>query len=116
MCIRDSFSDPAGSAPFRDFVRAVHAWPNVASGSMTPPPQVAALQSGPGGLVWTLSMRAPSTIINHDVTLQGRRTDGVTYIMYLLSTKFGNLEDERQFTSGTTLIDFRVERGERIDS
>eukprot|EP00959_Pyramimonas_sp_CCMP1952_P277186 5794899-Pyramimonas_sp.AAC.1 len=35
--------------------------------------------------------------------------------MHLLSTSFVNLEDERQFTSGTALIDFRVEGGERID-
>ena len=36
--------------------------------------------------------------------------------MFLLSTKFENLEDERQLNFGTALIDFRVERGERIDS
>eukprot|EP00959_Pyramimonas_sp_CCMP1952_P216557 4529519-Pyramimonas_sp.AAC.1 len=61
-------------------------------------------------------MRAPPTIINYDVTLQGRRTDVATYIVYPRNTNFENLEDERQLTSGTALIDFRAERGERIDS
>eukprot|EP00959_Pyramimonas_sp_CCMP1952_P117474 2455653-Pyramimonas_sp.AAC.1 len=35
--------------------------------------------------------------------------------MFLLSTKFENLEEERQLNSGTALIDFRVHAGERID-
>ena len=35
--------------------------------------------------------------------------------MFLLSSKLENLEDERQLTQGTALIDFRVGRGERID-
>ena len=35
--------------------------------------------------------------------------------MLLLSSKFENLEDERQLTQGTALIDFRIGRGERID-
>eukprot|EP00959_Pyramimonas_sp_CCMP1952_P332483 6962187-Pyramimonas_sp.AAC.1 len=39
---RGLFWDPAGSAPFRDFVRKVHAWLKVASGSITPPQQAAA--------------------------------------------------------------------------
>ena len=48
--------------------------------------------------------------------LQGQRTDAVTYVMFLLSTELENLEDDRQLKSGTALVDFRVERGERIDS
>eukprot|EP00959_Pyramimonas_sp_CCMP1952_P241262 5042331-Pyramimonas_sp.AAC.1 len=43
---RGPFRDPAGSAPFRDFGCEVHAWLNVASGSMVPPQQAAALQRG----------------------------------------------------------------------
>eukprot|EP00959_Pyramimonas_sp_CCMP1952_P404408 8474609-Pyramimonas_sp.AAC.1 len=35
--------------------------------------------------------------------------------MFVLSTKFENLEEERQLHSGTALIDFRVHAGERID-
>eukprot|EP00959_Pyramimonas_sp_CCMP1952_P008898 185996-Pyramimonas_sp.AAC.1 len=34
---RGPFWDSAGNAPFRDFVREVHAWLNVASASVTPP-------------------------------------------------------------------------------
>eukprot|EP00959_Pyramimonas_sp_CCMP1952_P134560 2815721-Pyramimonas_sp.AAC.1 len=36
-------------------------------------------------------MSAPSTIINSGATLQGRRTDGVTYSMRLLSISFETL-------------------------
>eukprot|EP00959_Pyramimonas_sp_CCMP1952_P311330 6515535-Pyramimonas_sp.AAC.1 len=61
-------------------------------------------------------MRAPSTIINYGVALQERRTDGVTYVTYPLSTKFRNLEDERQLPSATALTVFRAERGERLES
>eukprot|EP00959_Pyramimonas_sp_CCMP1952_P029429 617976-Pyramimonas_sp.AAC.1 len=35
--------------------------------------------------------------------------------MFLLSTKFENLEEERKLNSGTALIDCRVHAGERID-
>eukprot|EP00959_Pyramimonas_sp_CCMP1952_P421469 8829627-Pyramimonas_sp.AAC.1 len=45
-------------------------------------------------------MRVPSTVIDHGVTLQGRRAHGVMYIMYLSDAKFQNVEDERQHTSG----------------
>eukprot|EP00959_Pyramimonas_sp_CCMP1952_P238957 4994011-Pyramimonas_sp.AAC.1 len=61
-------------------------------------------------------MRVPSTIINDGVPSQGKRSDGVTCVVYLLSAKFENLEDERQLTSGTALIDVRVDRGERVAS
>ena len=58
-------------------------------------------------------MRVPSVVINFGVG--GRRADAVTYIVFLLSQKFENLEDERQLNSGTALIDFRPRPGERID-
>eukprot|EP00959_Pyramimonas_sp_CCMP1952_P297068 6214742-Pyramimonas_sp.AAC.1 len=35
--------------------------------------------------------------------------------MFLLSTKFENLEEERQANSGTALIDYRVHADERVD-
>eukprot|EP00959_Pyramimonas_sp_CCMP1952_P027739 582051-Pyramimonas_sp.AAC.1 len=35
--------------------------------------------------------------------------------MFLLRIQFERLEDERQLTSGTQLIDFHVPHGERID-
>ena len=107
--------DPAGNVPFREFVREVHAWVNVTTGFMTPPQQAAALQRGLGGLARQIAMRVPSAIINYGVNIRGQPTDAITYIMFLLSTKFENLEDERQLTQGTALIDFRIHRGERID-
>ena len=82
---------------------------------MTPSQQAAALQRGLSGLARTLAMRIPSHVINFGVDTQGVHTDPVTYIMFMLSTRFENLEDERQLTQGTALIDFRVQGGERID-
>eukprot|EP00959_Pyramimonas_sp_CCMP1952_P104391 2181959-Pyramimonas_sp.AAC.1 len=58
-------------------------------------------------------MRVPPGIINYGADIDD--TDPVTYIMFLLSMKFERLEDERQLTSGTQLIDFHVPHGERID-
>ena len=109
------FWDPSGNVPFRDYVREVHAWVNVTTGTMTPSQQAACLQRGLGGLARTIAMRVPSIVINFGVNIGGRHTDAVTYIMFLLSQKFENLEDERQLNSGTALIDFRPRPGERID-
>eukprot|EP00959_Pyramimonas_sp_CCMP1952_P363849 7619337-Pyramimonas_sp.AAC.1 len=60
-------------------------------------------------------MRAPPTVINFGVNIGGRRTDGATYMMFRLCTKFENLEEERQLNSRAAHIDFRVHAGERID-
>eukprot|EP00959_Pyramimonas_sp_CCMP1952_P141422 2959990-Pyramimonas_sp.AAC.1 len=70
--------------------------------------QTATLQRDLGGLAWTIAMRVPLAVINFGVGIGGRHADGVTYIMFLLSAKFENLEMERQLNSGTALIDFRV--------
>eukprot|EP00959_Pyramimonas_sp_CCMP1952_P177099 3701702-Pyramimonas_sp.AAC.1 len=47
-------------------------------------------------------MRVPPAVINTGVNIGGRHTDGVTLIM-LPSTKFENLEEERQLNPGTVL-------------
>eukprot|EP00959_Pyramimonas_sp_CCMP1952_P419955 8796093-Pyramimonas_sp.AAC.1 len=60
-------------------------------------------------------MRVPPAVINFGVNIGGRHTDGATYIMLILSTKFENLEEERQRNSRTALMYFRVHAGERID-
>eukprot|EP00959_Pyramimonas_sp_CCMP1952_P300194 6279061-Pyramimonas_sp.AAC.1 len=60
-------------------------------------------------------MRVPPAVTNFGVNIGGRHTDGVTCIMFLLSTKLDNLEEERQPNSGTSFIGFRVHVGERID-
>eukprot|EP00959_Pyramimonas_sp_CCMP1952_P325216 6807061-Pyramimonas_sp.AAC.1 len=60
-------------------------------------------------------MRVHSGIFNFGANVGGRHTDGVTCIMFILSTNCENLEGERQLNPGTALIDFRVHAGERID-
>eukprot|EP00959_Pyramimonas_sp_CCMP1952_P004477 93765-Pyramimonas_sp.AAC.1 len=82
---------------------------------MTPSQQSAALQRGLGGLARTIAMRVPPAVINFGVHIGGRHTDGVTYIMFLFSTMFERLEEERQLNSGTALIGFRIHAGERVD-
>eukprot|EP00959_Pyramimonas_sp_CCMP1952_P288063 6024099-Pyramimonas_sp.AAC.1 len=72
---------------------------------MTLSQQAAALQRGLGGLARTIAIRAPPAVINFGVNIGGRHTDGATYITFLLSTKFENLEEERQVNFGTALID-----------
>eukprot|EP00959_Pyramimonas_sp_CCMP1952_P210583 4406707-Pyramimonas_sp.AAC.1 len=96
--------DEIRNVRFRDFVRKVHAWLNVASASRIPPQQAAALQRGPGGFA-----RKQAIIHHHQLWCYAtwKLTDGVACIIHLLSTKFENLEDELQLTSGTALIDFR---------
>eukprot|EP00959_Pyramimonas_sp_CCMP1952_P270380 5651989-Pyramimonas_sp.AAC.1 len=66
---------------------------------MTPSQQAAALQRGLGGLARTIAMRAPPAVISLGVNIGGRHTDGATYIMFLLSTKFENLQEECQLNS-----------------
>eukprot|EP00959_Pyramimonas_sp_CCMP1952_P060388 1261635-Pyramimonas_sp.AAC.1 len=66
---------------------------------MTPSQQAAGLQRGLGGLARTIAMRLPPAVIEFGVNIGGRHTDGVTYIMFLLSTKFEHLEEERQLNS-----------------
>eukprot|EP00959_Pyramimonas_sp_CCMP1952_P357567 7486926-Pyramimonas_sp.AAC.1 len=106
---------PKATYPFREYVYEVNAWLNITSGRMTPPAQAAAMQCGLGGLARTLAMGVPPDIISYGADIDGARTDPVTYIMFLLSMKFERLEDERQLTSDTQLIDFNVPHGERID-
>eukprot|EP00959_Pyramimonas_sp_CCMP1952_P008371 175030-Pyramimonas_sp.AAC.1 len=112
---RPSYRAPTGHAPFREFVREVHAWINVPTGNMTPSQQAAALQRGLGGLARPTAMRTSPAVINFGVNIGGRHTDGASYIAFILSTKFENLGEERQPSSGTALIDIRVYAGERID-
>eukprot|EP00959_Pyramimonas_sp_CCMP1952_P395501 8287179-Pyramimonas_sp.AAC.1 len=51
-------------------------------------------------------MKVPPAVLNFGVNIGGRHTDGATYIMFPLNTKFENLEEERQLNSETALIDF----------
>eukprot|EP00959_Pyramimonas_sp_CCMP1952_P424745 8896549-Pyramimonas_sp.AAC.2 len=78
-------------------------------------PQAAALQRGLGGLSRTIPMRVPPAVIHSGVTIRGRHTDGAAYIIFFYSTKFENLEEERQLISGTALMDVRDHAGERVD-
>lgn len=108
--------DPAGHVPFRDYAREVHARLNVTSGAMASPQQAAATQRGLVGLSRAIATRAPARVVNCSVVIQVHQADAVTYLLCPLSAKFENSDDERQRALGAALVDFRVERGERVDS
>ena len=51
-------------------------------------------------------MRRPSRVINYRIDVQGARADPATYMLFLLSAKPENLEDDGQLTSRVALVDF----------
>eukprot|EP00959_Pyramimonas_sp_CCMP1952_P071533 1494193-Pyramimonas_sp.AAC.1 len=80
--------DSAGTVPFRQWVREVHARLSVQSGRMTPSRQAAALQRGLQGLARTLAMRIPPHVINFGAQIEGVNTDPIAYLLYYLSQRF----------------------------
>ena len=61
-------------------------------------------------------MAIPPAAIQNGAVINGIVTDPVTYLLYVLASKFEVLEDERSLLSGTALLDFTSHPGERIDS
>ena len=58
----------------------------------------------------------PPAAIQNGAVINGIITDPVTHLLYVLANKFEALEDERSLLSGTALLDFTSNPGERIDS
>ena len=108
--------DPAGNIPFRDWMREVGAWLNVTSARLSPTAQAAAIQLGLRGTARTFAMAIPPEAITFGASINGVRTDPVTYLIYTLGNRYEALEDERTMLHGTSIIDFRGRHGERIDS
>ena len=108
--------DPAGSVPFRTWIREVQAWLNVTSARMQPSQQAAAIQLGLRGVAREFALSIPPAAISFGAVIEGVATDPVTYLLYTLGDRFEALEDERTMTSGTLLLDFSSRPGEGIDS
>eukprot|EP00959_Pyramimonas_sp_CCMP1952_P254938 5324474-Pyramimonas_sp.AAC.1 len=63
-----------------------------------------------------IAARTPPQIINDGATMQAVHRGPAPRAMFLLGAKFEDFEYERQDTSRTALIDFRLEPGERTDT
>ena len=107
--------DPAGTVPFRQWVREVHAWLNVQSDIATPSRHAAALQHGLQGQACSSGMRAPSNVINFGAQIEGVHADPVTFLLFNLSQRFGALEKERHLQQGLELLDVRAGPNGRIE-
>ena len=108
--------DPAGTTPFRTWVREVQAWLNITSVRMLPPQQAAAIQLSLRGVARELALTIPVAVILNGAVINGVVTAPVTYLLYVLANRFEILEDERSLTSGTHLLDFTSRPNETIDS
>ena len=108
--------DPAGSVPFRTWIREVQAWLNVTSTRLTPTAQAAAIQLGLRGTAREFALTLPPAAITVGAAINGTMTDPVTYLLYTLGNRCEALEDERTMVSGNQVLDFRGRPVERIDS
>jgi hypothetical protein len=107
--------DASGHTTFASWVREVGAWLNVTSARLNPTQQAAAIQLGIRGIARDFAMAIPAVAISHGAAINGVHTDPVTYLLHALGSRFESLEDERTMQHGTSIIDFRSRRGERID-
>ena len=83
---------------------------------MTSSQQAAALQLGLRGIAREYALAIPPVVITQGALINGVMSDPVTYLLYLLSVRFEDLEDERSMQGATALLDFTGRPGERIDA
>ena len=82
---------------------------------MTPTQQVAQIQLAMGVIAKEYALSIPSNAINFGANINGRPTDPVSYILYMLGSRFESLEDERSVSAGIALLDFTSRFDERFD-
>ena len=98
--------DPAGTVPFRTWVREVQAWLNVTSSRLQPSQQAAAIQLGLRGVAREFAVTIPAAAINFGANIEGTATDPATYLLYTFGNRYEALEDERTLMSGQLLLGF----------
>eukprot|EP00974_Lingulodinium_polyedra_P034906 3353471-Lingulodinium_polyedra.AAC.1 len=81
-----------------------------------PNQQAAALQLGLSRVAREFALTIPPAAITNGAVINGVNTDPVTYLLYVLASRFEALEDERAFQLGSPLLEFVARPGERIDS
>ena len=107
--------DPAGDIPFSEWMLVLTAWLNLTSGRMSSTQQASAIQLAVRGIARRFALNIPPSAITYGAVINGIPTDPVTYVLYLLSNRFEQLEDERTMRYGAQVLDFQARPGERID-
>ena len=107
---------PDGRFSFRQWMRILSAWLNVTSSRMSLTDHAAAIQLGLQGVAHEVAMSIPPAAITHGAVINGVPTDPVTYLLYILESRFEALEDERIMQSGTSVLDFTRQPSERVDT
>ena len=102
--------DPAGTQPYHAWSREVQVWLNATNTRLNATAQAAAIQLALRGQARVLAMSIPAAAITHGAAINGVPTDPVTYLLYVLGTRFEQLEDERTMTLGNLVLDFQIGR------
>ena len=68
------------------------------------------------GTARKLVFNIPPQFIQFGAIINGRKTDPVTYILYILGNRFEQTEEERAISDGFAIQRFFPMRGEKIDS
>ena len=105
-----------GPVPFRQYYTELMAWLAITGPKYPPSAQAGALQMAMQGTARRLVFRIPPQYIQLGAIINGRRTDPVTYILYVLGNRFEQTEQERTITDAFALDRLFPHRGERIDS
>ena len=108
--------DPAGTQPYHAWSREVQVWLNATNTRLNATAQAAAIQLALRGQARVIAMSIPAAAITHGAAINGVPTDPVTYLLYVLGTRFEQLEDERTMSLGNMVLDFQGQRNERIDA
>ena len=87
---------PDGEQALRSWSRELQAWINVTSARMTTTQQAAAIPLSTRGIAYDFALTIPSQSINFGAVVNGRPIDPVTYILFLLRSRYEALEGERR--------------------
>ena len=107
--------DPNGNISFREWVTELQPWLSITSYRMGPAAQAAAMQMGLQGIARAFALQIPAASMTYGAQINGVPVDPVTYLLYLLSNRFEQLEDERTIELGNSVLDFRAVPREPID-
>ncbi len=108
--------DPAGTQSYHVWLRDVQLWLNATNTRLNVTAQAAAIQLALRGQARVFAMTIPAEAITHGAAINGVITDPVTYLLYVLGTRYERLEGERTMTLGNLVLDFQGHRNERIEA
>ena len=105
-----------GPQTFREYYTELMAWLAITGARHPPSAQAGALQMAMRGTARRIVFRIPPQFIQFGAIINGRRTDPVTYILYVLGNRFEQTEQERAISDSFALDRIQLRKGERIDS